>query len=417
MRARFFNQLLVFFASAAVTTALAEPPAAGPPAAGSPAAGSPSVLLQALDAAWRRSPQARGLEARREEALAGQEAAQAWTAGAPSLGILQRGDQWTSRRGVRETEVSVSAPVWLPGQKAARRTLADSQANELEAQIAAARLTLAGEVRERIWALAAARETVLEALDHQAHLEELAAEVMRRVQAGDLAHTDGLLARQEVLAARNAVSTAQFRQQEALLRLRTLTGLPDIALPEPEPLATAMREPHPRLAATRAALQQAQAARDVVDRSRSDPPTVGLAVRRDAGDAATASSHTLGIAVQIPIGTRARNRPLETAAQTRIDTATADAALAEASLQAEADQARVHLDIAREALDAATARAALTREHTRYIAKAFRLGERGLAELLRSQALSHEAEATERQLRVALGLAHARLNQALGILP
>jgi cobalt-zinc-cadmium efflux system outer membrane protein len=374
-------------------------------------------LKGAVDAAWQRSPQARTLEARRDETLAGQAAAQTWIAGSPAIGLSQNSGRWTDQNGVRETEVSVSAPIWLPAQKMARQTLAQSDADDLEAQTIHARLKLAGDVRERLWAVAAAREALLEAQDHQHHLEAIADEVMRRVKAGDLARTDGMLAQQEVLAAKGAVAAARGRAQEALIRYSTLTGQPDIPVPVPEPIASAMREPHPRIYAARTTLQRAHASLNVVNATRSDPPVVGLLMRREHGSSAADSGHSVGVAVQIPIGSSARNRPLATAARTRIETANAEAAQAETILHADIELARQQLAGSQQALEAAASRAVLTREHTELIGKAFRLGERGLADLLRSQALSHEAEVAERQQRVAVGLAHARLNQALGIIP
>lgn len=377
---------------------------------------SPDLKI-AVDAAWQRSPQGRMLETRRDEMLAGHEVARTWIAGSPSIGLSQRSDRWTDQNGVRETDISLSAPVWLPGQKSAREALAHTSADALEAQITEARLAIAGEVRERLWALAAARESLVEARDHQHHLEGLAEEVMRRVKAGDLAKTDGLLAQQEVLAAKAAVSAAQAKVQEALARYQTLTGQQDSPMPQPEPVGKVMQEPHPRIMAARAALQRSEASRDVVNRTRSDPPTFGVSYRRERDRPATPTSSSVTFGVQIPIGTAARNRPLETAAQTQIASATAEVAQTEASVRADVGLARDQLATAERALEAAVQRASLTREHTQLIEKAFRLGERGLAELLRSQALAHEADVGERQQRVAAGLAHARLNQALGIMP
>lgn len=379
-------------------------------------AGSPG-LKAAVDAAWQRSPQARTLEARRDEALAGYEAAQSWIAGSPTVGLAQRSDRWTDHNGVRETEVSVAAPIWLPGQKAARASLAQSGSDDLEAQIANARLALAGEVRERLWAVAAAREVLSEAEDHRHHLGAIAEEVLRRVKAGDLARTDGMLAQQEVLAAQGAVATAQVKLQEALGRYRILTGQADIPALDAEPIAATMAEPHPRIAAARTAVQRSQASLQVVNSTRSEPPTVGISMRREQDNFASPASRSVGIAVQIPFGTAARNRPLETAARTQIETVTAEAAQADATLKADIELARQQLDAAKQILEAAASRASLTRQHTELIEKAFKAGERGLADLLRSQVLSHEADVAERQQKVAVGLAHARLNQALGILP
>ncbi|OFA08604.1 hypothetical protein DUPY_06270 [Duganella phyllosphaerae] len=90
---------------------------------------------------------------------------------------------------------------------------------------------------------------------------------------------------------------------------------------------------------------------------------------------------------------------------------------AQAALALDFTAARQQLVDVEEALQAATVRAGLLREHTALFEQAFKLGERSLAELLRSQTLRHEAEVAVRQQRVALGLAHARLNQAQGILP
>lgn len=70
----------------------------------------PAGLKAALDAAWQRSPQARTLEARRDEIHAGHESARSWMAGSPSIGLSQRSDRWTDQDGVRETEVSLAAP-------------------------------------------------------------------------------------------------------------------------------------------------------------------------------------------------------------------------------------------------------------------------------------------------------------------
>lgn len=388
-----------------------------PPAALSQA--GPPGLKAAVDAAWQRSPQGRTLEARRDEALAGREAAQSWIAGSPAIGLSQRSDRWTDRDGVRETDISLSAPVWLPGQKSARLALAKTGSDDLEAQIASARLAIAGEVRERLWAVAGARETLVEVKDHLQHLEGLAGEVNSRVRAGDLARTDGLLSRQEVLAAQASVAAAQARLHEAQARYTALTGQAEIPAPEPEPVVTP-HGPHPRLVAARSALDRAQAAYRLVAATRSDPPTVGVSMRREQeghAGGSSGSSRSVGIALQIPLGTNARNRPLETAALTQIETAAAEAAQAETVLQGEVGLARTQLALAEQALEAANARAALMHEHTQLTEKAFRLGERGLAELLRSDALTHEADVAVHQQHIAVGLARARLNQALGVLP
>lgn len=405
MRAHSLSHLLLI----AVALAIASP------AAFSQAA--PDSLKAAIDAAWQRWPQARTLEAKRDEIAAGRETARSWIAGSPSVGLSDRSDRWTDRTGIREREMSLSAPVWLPGQVTARQAQAEANAQDLDAQIAATRLAVAGEVRERLWAAAAAKENLAEALNREKYLSATADEVLRRVKAGDMARSDGILAQQEVLAAKAAVADAQLKLREALLRFTALTGSKEIPPVAPEPLVASGPEPHPRLRASRAAIESAQASVNVVNKTRSEPPTVGVAYRRERDAITGESAASVALALQIPIGTAARNRPLETAAHTQLETAKAEAAQVEAALQADIALAQEQVAVVTQAFEAASARAALAREHAQLIEKAFRLGERGLADMMRAQSVLHDAEVAERQQRVAVGLAHARLNQALGVTP
>jgi cobalt-zinc-cadmium efflux system outer membrane protein len=375
-----------------------------------------SPLGLAVDAAWQRSPEGRALMARRNEIAAERKAAQAWTPGVPTLGIAERNDRLTGHNGVRETEISLSAPVWLPGQRSARQALAESGREELDGQIAQSRLSIAGSVRDQYWAMAAAREALDEARDHEHHLVALTQEVTRRVRAGDLARTDGMLAQQEVLAAQAAISATQARLNEAVSRFSVLTGRSNLFEQKVETIASTTAT-HPRLLAAEATLRRAQASLQAVRSSRRDAPTVGVSIRRERDRDIPGSTNTVGVAVQIPFGTAARNEPVEAAAMTQVEAAQAELAQAERAVQADIALADQQLQEATRALDAAAARTKLTAEHVRLIDKAFRLGERGLADLIRARSLAHEAEAAERHQRVAIGLAHAKVNQAKGILP
>lgn len=390
-----------------LTTAEPIAPAAGP------------TLPALVELAWQRSVAARTLDARQEEAAAGHAVAQSWLAGAPTLGLSERSGRWTGDRAQHETEISVAAPVLLPGQQSARQQLAARGTNEVQAQLHRARLEVAGAVRARLWEAAAARELLAEKEGHLHHLEDLRDEVRRCVAAGDMARSDGLLADQEVLAAQGEISQARGRLREATARFQLLTGVAELPSLEPEqepPTQPAVAD-HARLRAAEASEQRARAAVGLASASVQGAPTVALSMRRERDSATTNADRSIGIAVHIPLGGKVRNRPAETLAATQLATAAAELNEARASIAIEQSQARSQLEYAREALQTATARAGLMREHTSLFEKAFKQGERGLAELLRSRTLSHEADVAVRQQRVALGMAHAQLNQVLGILP
>ncbi|EKU81513.1 cobalt-zinc-cadmium efflux system outer membrane protein [Massilia sp. UYP32] len=376
-----------------------------------------TTLKQAVESAWQRAPAARTIEARQDEAHAARDNARSWLASNPTFGLSQRADQGSSERDQRESEISVSSSFFLPGQKSAREALAARSTEEVAAHIGATRLAVAGVVRNRMWEAAAAQVRLEEKQDHLEHLEGLRDEVQQRVKAGDLARSDGLLAEQEVLAARIAVTDARTATLEALARYRVLTGQSDLPPLEPEALAEGKALANPRLAAAQASEQRAQAALRLAAASRSAPPTIALSVRREDERLLQKPVNSIGVALQIPIGTAARNRSVEAQAQTVIATAAAEAAEVQANAEADIEIAKERLANARAALETATARATALHEHTALFEKAFRQGEKGLADLLRSRALTHEADVAVAQQKVALGLAHAQLNQALGILP
>jgi len=372
-----------------------------------------------VELAWQRSVAARTLDARQDEASAGRAVAQSWLAGPPTLGLSERSGRWTGDRAQHETEISVAAPVLLPGQQSARQQLAARSTDEVQAQLHRIRLDVAGAVRARLWEAAAARELLAEKEGHLHHLQDLRDEVRRRVAAGDLARSDGLLADQEVLAAQGDISLAKGRLREAMGRFQLLTGVAELPAlePEPEPPIQPAAADHARLRAAEASEQRARAAVGLASVSAQGAPTVALSMRRERDSAGANADRSIGIAVQIPLGGKVRNRPAETQAATQLATAAAELSEARAALAIEQSQARGQLDYAREALQAASARAGLMHEHTALFEKAFKQGERGLAELLRSRTLSHEADVAVRQQHVALGMAHAQLNQVLGILP
>lgn len=380
-------------------------------------AAPPTTLKHAVDSAWQRAPEARTIEARQIEAAAVRAGAASWLASAPTLGLSQRRDEGGSERAQRESELSVSSSFWLPGQKSAREALAARSTDEASAHLAATRLAVAGLVRNRMWEAAAAQVTLEEKQDHLHHLEGLADEVGRRVKAGDLARSDGLLADQEVLAARIEVGKARTAAAEALARFAVLTGLPELPLLEPEALREGDAPVNARLAAAQASEQRARAALRLAEANRAAPPTVTLSARREEERVLREPARSVGVALQIPLGSAARNRAAEAQARTVIATAAAEAAEAQAAGGADLAVARERLANARAALDDALARAKALHEHTALFEKAFRQGERGLADLLRSRALTHEADVAVAQQKVAVGHAHAQLNQARGILP
>jgi outer membrane protein, heavy metal efflux system len=375
---------------------------------------APPWLGPAVDAAWARAASAQETRGQERVAVARQTAAGAWIPHAPSVEASRR----NGPAGAAETELGLSAPLWMPGQRAAVRAAADADLEVARAAQRAERWRLAGEVREAAWAVAAARAELAAAQEQLRLLQALGADVDRRVQAGDSARADALVARAEMLAAEAAVSEGQQRLQQATARWTHLTGVPVPVDPAEAPAEAIGTLPeHPELAAARLSLERARKRLESLQQSRRDPPEVAVSWRQERAGSGQARQDSVGLALRIPFGTDARSGPQEAAALSEVE-------VARVQVERIVERSAIDIRTAREALDAAqrqlsseTQRAALLKERAQLLDKSFRAGETSLPDLLRALAGAAQADAALVRQRSAVGMARARLHQSLGSTP
>ena len=403
---------------------------AAPPGGPSAALASPgSVTLRtALDAAWLRAVAARDSTGQRRRAEADRTAAGSLWAAPPSLALSHRSDRLQGNTGKNETEIGVAVPLWLPGQRAARSSTADAAVAQALAAEQVARLRLAGELREAAWQLAALQAEAAEAQTQADTLKQLADDVERRVRAGDLARADALAAQADLLAASALQFDLQQRQQAARARWSLLTGLtaaPDLtpttvsdgasaAAPETH---TPTAAPHPELQLASRSADLARQRVELMRRSRRDAPEFTVGLRQDMAGRAEASQGSLVIGLRLPFGTDDRNRPLEAAALADLDVAETQELRLRERVDSDIASARDAERSARAQTEAETARARLLQERAALIDKSFRAGDTPLPDLLRARAAAAQADSAVARHAAALGLARARLQQALGRLP
>jgi outer membrane protein TolC len=373
-----------------------------------------------LDAAWLRAVAARESDGQRRRADADRAAAGSFWAAPPSLELSHRNDRLQSNAGRRETEIGVAVPLWLPGQRAARSGTAEAAAAQALAAEQVVRLRLAGELREAAWQLAALQAEAAQADALAQALKQLADDVERRVRAGDLARADALAAQAEQLAASALQSDVRQRLQAARARWTLLTGLtlvPDLTAEAVTAGVPATATAHPELQLASQSTELARKRVDLMRHSRRDAPELTVGVRQDTPGRAEASQGSLVVGLRLPFGTDDRNRPLEAAALADLDVAeTQDQRLRE-RVDSEIAAARDAQRSAEAQLEAETARARLLRERATLIDKSFRAGETPLPDQLRALAAAAQADSAVARQTAALGLARARLQQALGLLP
>ena len=385
------------------------------------AAANSVTLAQAVEAAWQRTHAAVGPQGLMQRAEAEQRAAAALLPASPSLALSTRSDRWQGDNGTREHEIGVTLPLWLPGRRDARQGAARAAFGMAERSVTAERLRLAGQVRELAWSLAGLQAEAAAADEQRRYLQRLTDDVERRVKAGDLARSDALAARGELLRADAAALELQQRLQSERLRWATLTGLAEtVDLQRDEADDTGMAtdtDAHPTL---RLAAQATEAARrqvEVARAERSDAPELSLSIRRERAEWGRAYDGSVAIGLRVPFGSDGRNLPLQAVALATLDNARTDEARLRLQLEAEVAIAREALRSAARQLDAEQTRVRLLRERAGLIDASFRAGESALPVLLAAANEAALAEAALARQHAALGSARARLHQAMGLLP
>ncbi len=374
------------------------------------------TLREALDRAWERAAQGRIAESRGLMAEARHAEARSWFPEAPSVEISHRDDRLNENLGLREREVDLNLPLWMPGQRNAKKRLAEKETTDSQAAIVEARLALAGKLRDSVWAFAAARSEAELASERLETARRLEADVARRVKAGDLARTDLLMAKEETLAARNVLADARTKERQAHIRYRALTGLE--TLPDRiEEEAVKSDQPHPRQVLAEAAAGRARAELAFIRTSGRDAPELSLGWQqsRDAGSQPDNNSLRLGL--RFPFATEGRNAPRMAAANAGLIQAEAESRQILDEIEADQREAEALLENAEATHSTAVERVAAATERLRLLQKAFDLGELALSELMRARGNASQAKLEAARARVSLASAKAKINQSRGVLP
>lgn len=371
---------------------------------------------EAVDGAWRRTTAAAESAGQLRRADATRKVADALWAAPPALELSHRDDRIGSNRGARETEIGIVVPVWMPGQRGAQRIAAQAGREAAESTSRAHRWQVAGTVLEAAWAITLERSEVDGLRTQSDALAALAADVDRRVGAGELARADALAARAEALAADNLRSQAQQRLDSAMLSWTALTGLnaaPSADFTPPSPASA----DHPALQAAAASVEAARRRVDAIKSSRRSAPELIARVRQDTSGRGEGRDQSVGLALRIPFGTDDRNAPLLAGGLTELDVAEATERQLRARLEADIAIAERAVRAAQTQLDAERQRAKLLRERSELVQRSFRAGETALPETLRTLAAAQQAQANAQRQHTALGLARARLQHAQGVTP
>ena len=371
-------------------------------------------LRDAVEAAWALSAQARAQQNHQAELDARARAVSALVSGPPSVALSHRTDRLSGNAGLRELEAELSVPLWSPNVRQASAEQVRADRVVFEQQMLAAKAKLVVELRE-LAALAALAQIERELA--KARLQEtavLAADLQRRVSAGETARIDLL----QVQSTLHQAASAQAQADSALARIqaqwRGLTGLPQVAALD-ETLGSAQE--HSSIAVAEAQLRAAQAKLSLAAADQRDPMELALGLSRERSAAGSPAEWSTKFSLRMPLGSYGRNAPKLAAARAEVDAAEAHAQAARRTVEADLEAARAELEAARRSQTLAAQRERLAQEMHALIAKSYQLGESDLLARLRADSERFEAGLTHAKARVETRRAVSKLNQAFGVNP
>ena len=377
-------------------------------------------LAQVVEQTLERYPDRLVNEALAQEAEALRERGDSWLAGSTALALDYNDDRVADDRGMREASAQLEFTVWNWGQRSAAQNVAEQAQQSAAKQSAAVKLEVAGLVREALWDMALA-ETRLQQAKFNADLSaQLLNKVRKRVDLGDLARADLLLAESEDLQNRSVLTQAEaelMHSRKAYASLTQTTRAPAVYQESQSPLQSIAND-HPLLEAANALVARKQAGIEwtkTTDTINQPKVNVGAKTSRDqrGGD----DMQSAGIGVVIPFGHSTYDAPEIAAAHLELNQALAQREHLLRRLEKNLHEAEHGLEVTQAELKIAKEMQSIAEQHLRMTEISFGAGEINLLDVLKIRSRSLEAIRYAKEQEIKLQRNIALYNQAVGVLP
>ncbi len=377
-------------------------------------------LAETVKTSVERNPQFSRHQALRKVEAGYRQQSESLFGGDLSADLSAAGDSLGSDVGYEEYVAGISVPVWLPGQRSAKRGIADNLSDQAGQELQRLIWEVSGEVLERAWRLRIAEAEVKRALKQWAAARALEKDIAHRFRAGELTRNDLLLAQQDVVENESSYQEAVSAQQQAKLAWFNYTGLHELPN-DLDQFSQNHEQPdlnrHPRLQAVLAQSRTAQARVNDTRMQRRASPVVSLYAKRDRGVRGEAYTDSLGIELSIPFGSSSHAAPAIAEAEAELTGMEGEAALTKRQLSLDIASAEQNLAKARQLLILAERKNAFAHDRLKLARRAFELGEMDLYQLLLAKQQAARAE-KDLQIRI-LEKQHAmaRKNHLTGVIP
>ncbi|BBL69485.1 TolC family protein [Methylogaea oryzae] len=377
-------------------------------------------LKQLVDIATEVYPKLAVAGAMEEEAGALKRRGDSWMPGYPQLYAQYIDDSLSRDRGIKQVQTGIQMPLWMWGQKAAGQHLAEQAATNAAEFQRALRYEVAGLVRELLWEISLAESRYHLAKQVYDLSTRLTDTVRLRVDAGDLARADLLLAQSDNLEKLNAFTETEanlMHARQAYINLTRQERIPG-AYDEQRSPRTDIGGDHPALAAASTAVERARAELEWVKKSKQgNQPTVLVGTQHDWFQRGQARDDSTNLVVQVPFGGSDYNAPVEADANVKLSHAIADRDLLARQLERSLHEAKHHLEVDKAQLGVAVERKKLAERHFEISRTSFEAGEMELLDLLKIESAARTAIRDAELLAIQLKRDTARYNQVVGEMP
>ena len=379
------------------------------------------TLRQVVETTFERYPQSALITAFQEESRALEQRSSSWIAGYPMIYLQYIDDALLgANRGITDVQTGYQIPLWMWGQKEASEKVTEESKQAVERYITALKHEIAGLVRNALWTLRLVENRRELARRIYEVAEKLTNVVQRRVELGDLARADLLLAESDQLEKKTLLVQAEAEVMHARKAYQNLTRMTRAPRHLEETLTPLKQfdERHPSLAAASASVERAQAEVEFTRHSKQgNQPTILVGTDSTEID----KNHTMGtganLVLQVPIGGDDWHAPQVAQANLVLNEKVVQRETLRRQLEKALHEAWHTLSVDRAALEIAERRNSIAETQINMSRIAFEAGEIALIDYLKIQAGAQAAirDAAERAILVQKDT--AVYNQVLGVMP
>ena len=356
----------------------------------------------------------------RQQGKAIRQQASGFLADNPALTLRYENDELTDNVGFNNWEGGIELPLWLPGQRRSRYEVATATEQQAISLRPFYTWRISGEVRELLWSIRIAEAKASLAQTAVSSARALETDIDKRVQAGELAVTDRILARQETLVQEVTLQAESAKFIALNIEYQILTGLSELPanIDEQEVKeATDLSDQHPALVA---AGRRTDLARSVRNQSRHEKranPVLAIGTRNERAESGQPYDTIMSLELNLPLGLNGQSAPAIANAERQLTEQQINYAAVLRDLEKQLALADSEKQRTLQAMQLAQQQQQLAAEGLRLIQRAFELGESDLFTLLQARRRALEAERNLQISQLEQGRAIARYNQALGVLP